>query len=473
VSKLPISDFRVPSAEEIPSAIGNRQSAIGTPSVGVVSLGCPKNLVDTEVMLGHLQRAGHAIVPDGEARVVLVNTCGFIDRAKEESVETILEQVERKRRGEIDRVIVAGCMVQKYGRELAAEIPEVDAFVGLDELENAPAAAAGLPTLARFTDKPLATRLYDELAPRVLSRRRGYAYLKVGEGCDNPCTFCTIPQMRGLQRSRTVTSLVSEAAALEAQGVRELVLISQDTTRYGEDLGLGRRGLAGLVEALLAETSFPWIRFLYAYPKTLDDSVLELMAREPRFVPYVDIPLQHVSRSVLSAMRRGGDGASYLAMAARMRDRVPEIAIRTTFIVGFPGEGESEFQELCEFVRAAELDNVGAFTYSPEPGSGSEPLGDPVPVEEKERRKDFLLSLQQPIARRKLRELRGRSVEVIVEGPSEETEYLLEGRLRSQAPEIDGRVLITDTGGRTLFPGDIVQVKIEKTFDYDVTGSLV
>jgi len=437
-----------------------------------VSLGCPKNLVDTEVMLGHLQRAGHAIVPDAEARVVLVNTCGFIDRAKEESVETILEQVERKRRGEIDRVVVAGCMVQKYGRELAAEIPEVDSFVGLDELELAPAAVAGLPTLPRFTDKPLATRLYDELAPRVLSRRRGYAYLKVGEGCDNPCTFCTIPQMRGLQRSRSIASLLAEARSLEAQGVRELVLISQDTTRYGEDLGLGRRGLAALVGELLAGTSFPWIRFLYAYPKTLDDSVLELMAREPRFVPYVDIPLQHVSRPILSAMRRGGDGATYLAMAARMRDRVPGIAIRTTFIVGFPGEGEAEFAELCEFVRRAELDNVGAFTYSPEPGSGSEPLGDPVPAEEKERRKDFLLSLQQPIARGKLRALRGRTVEAIVEGPSEESEYLVEGRMRSQAPEIDGRVLITDTGGRTLFPGDLVRVEIEKTFDYDVAGSV-
>jgi len=445
---------------------------IPPPSVGVVSLGCPKNLVDTEVMLGHLQRAGHAIVPDAEARVVLVNTCGFIDRAKEESVETILEQVERKRRGEIDRVVVAGCMVQKYGRELAAEIPEVDSFVGLDELELAPAAVAGLPTLPRFTDKPLATRLYDELAPRVLSRRRGYAYLKVGEGCDNPCTFCTIPQMRGLQRSRSIASLLAEARSLEVQGVRELVLISQDTTRYGEDLGLGRRGLAALVGELLAGTSFPWIRFLYAYPKTLDDSVLELMAREPRFVPYVDIPLQHVSRPILSAMRRGGDGATYLAMAARMRDRVPGIAIRTTFIVGFPGEGEAEFAELCEFVRRAELDNVGAFTYSPEPGSGSEPLGDPVPAEEKERRKGFLLSLQQPIARGKLRALRGRTVEAIVEGPSEESDYLVEGRMRSQAPEIDGRVLITDTGGRTLFPGDLVRVEIEKTFDYDVAGSV-
>ena len=443
------------------------------PSVGVVSLGCPKNLVDTEIMLGHLQRAGHAIVSDAQARVVMVNTCGFIDRAKEESVDAILEQVERKRRGEIDRVVVAGCMVQKYGRELAAEMPEVDAFVGLDELENAPAAAAGLPSLPRFTDKPLATRLYDDLAPRVLSRRRGYAYLKVGEGCDNPCTFCTIPQMRGLQRSRTIDSLLAEARSLEAQGVRELVLISQDTTRYGEDLGAGRDGLSRLVEALLAGTSFPWIRFLYAYPKTLNDSVLRLMAREPRFLPYVDIPLQHVSRPILSAMRRGGDSAAYSKMIARMREIVPEIAIRTTFIVGFPGEGETEFRELCEFVRESSLDNVGAFTYSPEPGSGSEALGDPIPAEEKERRKDFLLSLQQPIARGKLRALRGRTVEAIVEGECEETEFLWEGRLRSQAPEIDGRLLINDAGSRKLSPGQIVSVRIEKTYDYDLVGGVV
>ncbi|HEX9687976.1 MAG TPA: radical SAM protein, partial [Thermoanaerobaculia bacterium] len=280
------------------------------PTVGVVSLGCAKNLVDTEVMLGHLQRAGHEIVPDSSARVVLVNTCGFIDRAKEESVDAILEQVERKRRGEIDRVVVAGCMVQKYGRELADEIPEVDAFLGLDELEKAPVAAAGLPAFPRFTEKPLATRLYDEAAPRLLSRRRGYAYLKVGEGCDNPCSFCTIPQMRGRQRSRTVVSLVAEARAIESKGVSELVLVSQDTTRYGEDLGMKRAGLTRLVEALLAATRYPWIRFLYAYPKTLDDSVLRLMASEPRFLPYVDVPLQHVSRAVLSAMRRGGDSES-------------------------------------------------------------------------------------------------------------------------------------------------------------------
>lgn len=459
--------------------IGNRESGIEAPeqaplpTVGVVSLGCAKNLVDTEIMLGHLARAGHAVVPEDRARVVLVNTCGFIGKAKEESIDAILEQVERKRRGEIDRVVVAGCMVQKYGRELAAEIPEVDGFLGLDELEAAPDAVAGSPGLPRFTAKPLATRLYDDAAPRVLSSRRGYAYLKVGEGCDNPCTFCTIPQMRGRARSRTIASLVAEAQAIEAQGYRELVLISQDTTRYGWDLGMGRPGLTTLVERLLAETGFPWIRFLYAYPRTLDESVLRLMAREARFLPYVDIPLQHVARRVLSAMRRGGDPASYRQMIGRMREIVPEIAIRTTFIVGFPGEGEEEFRELCEFVRETELDNVGAFAYSPEPGSGSEPLGDPVSEAEKERRRGFLLSLQRPIARRKNRGLRGQVRDAILEGVSAETEHLLEGRLASQAPDIDGRVFINDAGGRAVTPGDIVRVRITQAFDYDVVGAIV
>lgn len=442
------------------------------PSVGVVSLGCAKNLVDTEIMLGHLARAGHSIVPDSQARVVMINTCGFIDKAKEESVDAILDQVERKKRGEIDRVLVAGCMVQKYGAELAAEIPEVDAFLGLDELDRAPAAAAALLSLPRFTAKPLATRLYDEAAPRVLSRRRGYAYLKVGEGCDNPCTFCTIPQMRGFARSRTIDSLVAEARALETQEVSELILISQDTTRYGADLGLGREGLARLIEALLARTSFPWIRFLYAYPKTLDDSVIRLMAREPRLISYVDIPLQHVSRAVLSRMKRGGDAGSYRAMIGRMRAEVPEIAIRTTFIVGFPGEGDEEFRELCEFIREVEFDNLGAFTYSPEPGSASEPFGDPVPAEEKERRRDFLLSLQRPIARRKMKSFSGRVLEAIVEGACDETEDLLEGRVRSQAPEIDGRLLINDTNGREVRPGEIVNVRISETHDYDLVGGI-
>jgi ribosomal protein S12 methylthiotransferase len=234
-----------------------------------------------------------------------------------------------------------------------------------------------------------------------------------------------------------------------------------------------RAGLARLVEALLSGTCFPWIRFLYAYPKTLDDSVLRLMAADSRFLPYVDIPLQHVSRSVLAAMRRGGDAASYEAMIDRMRSIVPDLAVRTTFIVGFPGEEEAEFRELCQFLRRTELDNVGAFTYSPEPGSGSEPLGDPVPSAEKDRRRDFLLSLQRPIARRKMRALRGRILEAIVEGPCEESEHLLEGRLRHQAPEIDGRLLVNDAGGREIRAGEVVRVRISDTHDYDAVGAIV
>lgn len=448
--------------------------AVKLPSVGIVSLGCPKNLVDSEVMLGHLQREGLALSDPDASRVVIVNTCGFVDAAKQESVEAILEQVRRKEAGEVDRVVVAGCMVQKYGAELAAEIPEVDTFLGLDELEKAPAAALGLPSLPRFTPKPQATRLYDELSPRVLTHRKGYAYLKVAEGCNNPCTFCTIPQMRGLQRSRTVASLVAEARSLEAQGVVELVLISQDTTRYGEDLGLGRTGLARLVEALLAQTSFPWIRFLYAYPKTLDPSVLSLMARESRFVPYVDIPLQHVSRRVLSAMRRGGDPASCRELVRRMREAVPGIVLRTTFITGFPGETEAEFDELLSFLADAELDNVGAFTYSPEPGSGAEPLGDPVPQEVKEERKARLLEAQRPISLAKNRALVGQTVEALLEGPARETDLLLEGRLRGQAPEIDGRLLVNEVpSGWEPRAGCLVKVRVTRAHDYDLVGRVV
>ena len=444
------------------------------PSVGIVSLGCPKNLVDTEVMLGHLQREGLTLTDPEKSRVVIVNTCGFIDSAKEESVQAILREVARKEAGEIDRVVVAGCMVQKYGQELAAEIPEVDHFIGLDELEKAPAAAMGLPSLPRFTDKPLATRLYDELSPRVLTHRRGYAYLKISEGCNNPCTFCTIPQMRGLLRSRAVASLVKEAQGLEAQGVQELVLISQDTTRYGEDLGLGRTGLTELVRALLAETSFPWIRFLYAYPKTLHPGVFELMAKEKRFVPYVDMPLQHVSRRILASMKRGGDAASYLRQFEEIRKIVPEIALRSTFIVGFPGEKEEDFLEVEEFLEAVRFDNVGVFTYSPEPGSGAAPLGDPIPLEEKLRRNESLMATQQRISLAKNRAKRGKSFEMILEGPSSDTDLLLEGRIAAQAPEIDGRVLVNEVPeGWVPRVGEIVRVTITEAHPYDLVGKIV
>jgi ribosomal protein S12 methylthiotransferase len=444
------------------------------PSVGVVSLGCPKNLVDTEVMLGHLKKGGLALSDPEKARVVVVNTCGFIDKAKEESVEAILREVRRKEEGEIDRVVVAGCMVQKYGAELAAEIPEVDHFLGLDELELAPAAALGLPSLPRFAPKPLAARLYDDRAPRVLTNRKGYAYLKVAEGCNNPCTFCTIPQMRGLQRSRRVASLVAEARSLEAQGVKELVLIAQDTTRYGEDLGYGPKGLAQLVESLLGQTSFPWIRFLYAYPKTLHESVFDLMEENGRFLPYVDMPLQHVSRKILASMRRGGDGATFRKVFGRMRKRLPGLAIRTTFIVGFPGETEEDVREIEEFLEEIRFDNVGVFIYSSEPGSGAESLGDPVPSEEKSSREARLMGLQQKISLSKNRAKRGKVFDALVEGPCLETAHLLEGRLASQAPEIDGRLLINDVpAGEPPRAGEMVRVEVTGAHPYDLVGRVV
>lgn len=442
--------------------------------MGIVSLGCPKNLVDSEVMLGHLKKDGFALSDPEKSRVVIVNTCGFIDRAKEESVDAILREVRRKEKGEIDQVVVAGCMVQKYGAELAAEIPEVDHFLGLDELELAPAAALGLSSLPRFAPKPLAMRLYDDRAPRVLTSRKGYAYLKVAEGCNNPCTFCTIPQMRGLQRSRTVASLVAEARSLEAQGVKELVLIAQDTTRYGEDLGYGPKGLSQLVEALLSETSFPWIRFLYAYPKTLHESVLDVMEENPRFLPYVDMPLQHVSRKVLSAMKRGGDATSYRRIFEKMMKRLPELAVRTTFITGFPGESDGDFLEMKEFLEDVCFDNVGVFTYSSEPGSGAESLGDPVPAAVKEERRAVLMAIQQKISLSKNRAKRGKVYDALLEGPCSETDHLLEGRLASQAPEIDGRLLVNEfPAGVAPRAGEIVRVEVTGAHPYDLVGRVL
>ncbi len=453
-----------------PSAMKSRL----LPTVGVVSLGCPKNLVDSEVMLGQLRKEGLEICDPETARVVVVNTCGFIDRAKEESVAAILREVGRKKAGEVDRVVVAGCMVQKFGAELAAEIPEVDHFLGLDELETVPAAALGLPSLPRFTPKPLATRLYDERAPRVLTSRKGYAYLKVAEGCNNPCSFCTIPQMRGLQRSRTVESLVAEAQWLEAQRVKELVLVSQDTTRYGEDLGLGRAGLARLVRALLRETSFPWIRFLYAYPSTLHGSVLDVMEESGRFLPYVDMPLQHVSRRVLAAMRRGGDGRLFRKTFEALRRRIPDLTLRTTFIVGFPGETEEDVKGIERFLEEVQFDNVGVFTYSAEPGSEAEALGDPVPFEEKSSREARLMALQQEISLSKNRAKRGKLLDALLEGPCSESEHLLEGRIASQAPEIDGRLLVNEVpGGVSPRPGEIVRVEVTEAHPYDLVGRVV
>jgi len=434
----------------------------------MISLGCPKNRVDSEVMLGELERQGYAVVADvGEADTIIVNTCGFIDEAKEESVEAILEVAARKGDGGGPRLLVAGCMVNKYGPELAAEIPEIDGFVALDQLRDVGAliqlggAEAPLPGPSHV--------VFDHTAPRLLTTR-GYAYLKVAEGCNNPCTFCAIPTWRGRFRSRSIDSLVEEAQRLEDAGIRELCLVAQDTTRYGEDLELGRHGLLRLVEALLARTSIPWIRFLYAYPTTLDEGLLRLMGEEERFVSYVDMPLQHSHPEVLRAMRRGGHAGRYLRQLEKARELAPDIFLRTTFIVGFPGETEEHFEHLLDFVRAARFDHLGAFVYSPEPGTPGAELGRRVPKGTARRRYETLLAAQEPIARERRQALVGRVLEVLVEGVCEETEHLLQGRHHGMAPDIDGRVLINDGMAPA---GELAEVEITEAFADDVVGRIV
>jgi ribosomal protein S12 methylthiotransferase len=436
----------------------------------MISLGCAKNLVDAEVMLGHLAERGAEIVRDEhDADVVIVNTCGFLESAKQESVDAILEVAARKRGGGLKRLVVAGCMVQRYAEELRAEIPEIDAFIGLDELERAPEAVLGELGPDHIPDQHGALRLYDHTAPRMLATGGVFAYLKVAEGCDNPCTFCHIPAMRGRFRSRTVESLVAEARRLEAAGVTEVVLVAQDTTRYGEDLGLGRTGLRRLLEALLAGTSLPWVRFLYAYPATLDEGIFALMRAEPRLLPYLDIPLQHASRRVLKGMQRGGDARSYRALIARARAAVPGLAVRTTFIVGFPGEGEEEFAELERFVDEVRFDHVGVFAYSWQPENPGAALGDPVPQRTKQRRLRALMRRQERISRERHRELKGARVTALVEGASPESELLLQGRLATQAPEVDGRVVFSDG---TASAGDLVTAVVRRTYAFDVVADI-
>ena len=437
-------------------------------TVGMISLGCAKNLVDGEVMLGHLSRSGVRVTSDADqADVVVVNTCGFIDDAKRESIESILEIAGAKGEGGVRRLVVAGCMAQAYAGQLAEEIPEIDAFVGLDELERVVEAVRG-ELEGHIPDQAGALKLYDHQHPRVLSTA-SYAYLKVAEGCNNPCTFCHIPAMRGRFRSRTLDDLVAEARQLEAEGVREIVLIAQDTTRYGEDLGLDL-GLRRLVERLLAETGLPWIRFLYAYPATLDEGLFDLMASEDRFLSYLDIPLQHSHRNVLNAMKRGGDGRSYRRLIEKARSVVPDIALRTTLIVGFPGEGEAEFEDLVDFVTELRFDHLGVFTYSWQAENPGAELGDPVDESVKAERRSRILELQQAISLQRHQGLIGRRLPSLVAGPLPEMELITEARLQRQAPEIDGRLLINDG---TAARGSLVEVEVTEAHPYDLVGRVV
>ena len=439
--------------------------------VGMISLGCPKNLVDAEIMLGQLREQEDVSITNDldEADVVIVNTCGFIDAAKQESIDTILEIAGRKGKG-VERLIVSGCMVQKYRTDLQQSIPEIDAFVGLDHLEAITAAVSGDVDAAPVKRK-MSARLYEDL-PRVLTQGTAHAYLKVSEGCSNPCTFCAIPQMRGKFRSRTIDSIVREAQSLQQQGVKELCLVAQDTTRYGQDLGLDH-GLTELVKRLLSATDFEWIRFLYAYPGSLDWSLFELMGREKRFVSYCDIPLQHVSANVLQRMRRPGSPKEYREMITRMRDLVPDISLRTTFITGHPGETAKDFGELYEFVEWAQFDQMGAFVYSAEEFTPASKMADVPTRKTAERRRGKLMELQQEISRGRNEAKLGQTFDAIITGVCDETEHLLEGRLVGQAPEIDGRLLINDGIDLLGVLPAFARVEVSDAHPYDVVGAIV
>ena len=439
--------------------------------VGFVSLGCPKNLVDSEVMMGQLAAHGHELTPHpDQADVLVVNTCSFIDPAKKESVDTILEMAEYKKIGRAKKLIVAGCLVERYRDQIQKEMPEVDAVIGTNEIEHIVPLCEGVDVAAN----PFEPYLYHDLTPRVLATPKHFAYMKIAEGCDHPCTFCVIPQYRGKFRSRRFESVIAEAARLFQQGVREINLIGQDTTCYGEDLGL-KDGLAGLL-ARLAQIETPaekWIRFLYAYPNKVTQKLLDTMAEHAALVKYIDMPLQHASPRILKRMKRGASGDIFLKLIERIRRTIPGVAIRTSMIVGFPGETAEDFDELCQFVAAARFDRLGVFSYSDEDTSASYGLDGKVDGRTIHNRRRRLMAIQRKVARARNRQLVGSEVTVLVEGISKETDLLWEARMATQAPEIDGVTLINDFEGAEPKPGELRKLRITEAHDYDVVGTLL
>jgi ribosomal protein S12 methylthiotransferase len=438
--------------------------------IGFVSLGCPKNLVDSEVMMGLLEARGHELTSKPEeAEALVVNTCSFIDPAKQESVDTILEMAEYKKTGRARRLVVAGCLVERYRDDIKRQIPQVDAVLGTNELEHIVAHCEGgtLEPLPAVLDP----YLYHDLTPRRLASPRHMAYIKINEGCDHPCTFCIIPEFRGSFRSRHFESVVREARSLFEQGVREINLIGQDTTAYGKDLGL-EDGLAQLLARLAQIENAGWIRFLYAYPNHVTQRLLDTIAAHEPLCKYIDIPLQHASAAVLKRMKRGSSGDIFLKLIERMRRTIPGVAIRTSFIVGFPGETDQDFEELCQFVEAAQFDHAGVFSYSDDETSESFHLDGKVGRGTIYNRRRKLMALQKKISRRRNRTLVGRRFPILVIGPSPETELLWEGRLPGQAEEIDGKTYITEFADGVPQPGDYGEIRITKASDYDLFGVL-
>ncbi|MFN8004409.1 MAG: 30S ribosomal protein S12 methylthiotransferase RimO [Acidobacteriota bacterium] len=451
--------------------------------IGFVSLGCPKNLVDSEVMMGQLKQHGYELTTDREAAdVMVVNTCGFIQTAKEESINTILEMAALKESANLKRLVVAGCLVERYRQDLLNQLPEVDAVLGTSELEKIVAAvdpAAAAAQDAAFVSsnawmtRGLPTYLYDETSPRVLATPKHFAYVKIAEGCDHTCAFCAIPQMRGKYRSRRAGSILREAESLAAQGVKELVLISQDSTQYGLDLGI-KDGLADLLRSLAKVDGIEWIRVMYTYPNSLSDATLLAMAEEPKVCNYLDMPLQHASANILKRMRRGGNRQLLEKLMARAKQFVPDITLRTTLIVGFPGETDEDFNELLQFVRDVEFDRVGVFTYSDEEGTHGYDLDGKVPATVMRSRRAKLMREQKQISKRKNKALIGKRFRALLEGVSSETDLLLQARLESQAPEVDGHVLINDIPDEfTAQAGDFVEIEITEAHEYDLVARVI
>jgi ribosomal protein S12 methylthiotransferase len=439
--------------------------------IGFVSLGCPKNLVDTEVMMGQLVADGHELTPQpADADVIVVNTCSFIDLAKQESVDTILEMAEYKKTGKAQRLVVAGCLVERFRSDIQKNMPEVDAVLGTNELEKISALCEGL-TPKCAAPEPY---LYHDMTARVFTTPRHSAYIKIAEGCDHPCSFCIIPQFRGQFRSRRFESVVNEATRMFSMGVREVNLIGQDTTCYGEDFGL-KDGLAELLARLASiPTDLPkWVRFLYAYPNKVTQKLLDTIAAHDSLVKYIDMPLQHASAPVLKRMKRGASAEIFLKLIERIRATIPGVGIRTSMIVGFPGETEADFDALCQFVQAAKFDRLGVFAYSDEETSQSFHLDAKVDKRLIYNRKRKLMSIQRRISLARNKLLIGRELPVLIEGPSQETGLLWEARLTTQAPEIDGVCYINDFGPGEPRPGEIRMLRISEAHDYDLVGELI
>ena len=445
-----------------------------TPKVGFVSLGCPKNLVDSEVMLGTLARQGYSITAQKEdADVIVVNTCGFIDTAKKESIDTILEMADLKSQGNCKKLVVAGCLAERYRSEIQKEIPEIDFIFGPDELGRIleavqldSDAAPHVSIDALYSSKEIPT------IPRILTTPSHMAYLKISEGCDHVCTFCAIPGFRGKFRSRTIADLTAEARRLAEQGVRELVIVSQDTMAYGKDLGLPN-GITALLRELIKIDGLKWVRFLYCYPNMVSDELVRLVAQEGRLCKYFDIPYQHASRSVLERMKRGGNREIYERQIEAIRKIMPEAGLRTSFIVGFPGEAEQDFQEIRTFMRNVQFDNVGVFLYSDEEGTGAYDLDDKIARAQATRRRNMLMKDQSNISKKRLSGMVGRTVEIVLDGKSDESDLLLQGRMETQAPEIDGHVLINDTGDKQVAFGSFYNVEITDSLEYDLIGKII